>query len=114
MKLSKEYVLVEETLTKKTMLTLNSGEDPNETTYSSELKIKQMGEGYSSESIVGMAIPDSLSTFPFAVGDVPVIASWAINSPDYVKVISGKVGDQTIIREKVYKLQYLIGTNNPE
>lgn len=113
MKLAKEYVLVEETLTKKTMLALNSGEEPSETTYSSELKIKQLGEDYPQE--LGVEVEKGkTSSFPFAVGDTPIIASWAIDSPDYVKILSGKVGDQTIVREKAYKLQYLIGTNNPE
>lgn len=115
MKLAKEYVLVEETLTKKTMLALNSGEEPSETTYSSELKIKQLGEGYSAE-LGGEVGSDKafIPTFTFAVGDTPIIANWAIDNPDHVKVVSGKVGDQTIVREKIYKLQYFVGTDNPE
>lgn len=95
MKVLGDNVLVEQTCTKKPKnLIIGNEKVENEDLYL--IKPKVIGIG---ERVVNIGIDD-----------IPVLASWA--EPIAIKVISGKSGDDTIIRHVVYKSEYIVAIDN--
>lgn len=86
------YVVVEETLTKKSNILSPNATVEDENVYKSEMKILEVGP--------------KAEDLGFSSGQIPLLAKWA--EPAYIKVISGAVGDQTIIRHCVYDAMSIV------
>ena len=89
------YAVVEETLTKKSNIISPNATAEDDNVYKSDMKILEVGP--------------TAEDLGFSSGQIPLMAKWA--EPAYVKVISGAVGDQTIIRHCIFDAMSIVGTD---
>lgn len=94
-----DFVLIEQTLTKKinSKIILNDAKPEDDLVYTMELKVLGVGPEVKRE---------------IEVGDIPVLATYA--EPAALKVIEGEGGDKTIIRQAVYKEELIVAVTNSE
>lgn len=93
------HVLLREVLTKKVQAIILPGQtEDNKEYYESRKTVQEVGPDASGKGI--------------SEGDIPVLASYA--EPVAIKVISGKAGDNEIIRELIYVRDYIVAIDNSE